>query len=198
MGDFFERIVDVDVTEEQAGALAARTISWLVAEGVITPELSSEGVYSPGADMGHPPGRNWRRAVADTPGAPWTPGPVAVMTGRNSYTAGQGGDEADRATCPRCARTVVVIDPPGRPEPDEAAWRPFREAVAVWRRTGAASVACPSCGTAVPVTEWDFGPGFALGALAFDFWGWPPLAEGFHAEFRRYLGHRTHVHTGKF
>ncbi|MFE1912626.1 hypothetical protein [Streptomyces anandii] len=198
MGDFFERVVDVEVTAEAAGPLAERIIHWLVSEDVITRELSREGVYSPGADSGYVPGREWRRAVADPSDAAWMAGPVAVMVGRDAYVAGQGSDEAEEAVCPRCSHTVVVIDWPDNPEPDEEAWRPFRDALAVWRRTGEASVHCPGCGAAVPVTEWDYGPGFALGALAFDFWDWPPLAEEFRSELRRRLGHRTQEQIGKF
>ncbi|NGN69032.1 NUDIX domain-containing protein [Streptomyces sp. A7024] len=41
-------------------------------------------------------------------------------------------------------------------------------------------------------------PGTALGALAFDFWNWPPLSESFHEAFRRRLGHRTDRQDGKF
>jgi Zn-dependent metalloprotease len=46
MGDFFEGIVDVEVTGEEAGPLAERMVDWMVTEGLITRELSSEGVYS--------------------------------------------------------------------------------------------------------------------------------------------------------
>ncbi|WP_236076291.1 hypothetical protein [Streptomyces coffeae] len=48
------------------------------------------------------------------------------------------------------------------------------------------------------VTEWRFGAGFDLGALAFDFWGWQPLSARFHAEFAQRLGHRTAEQAGKF
>jgi hypothetical protein len=198
MGSHFQRIVDVEVTEADARALAERMVGWMVTEGLITRERMRYGVYSPGTDTGYVPGPNWRRAVADCSDPGWLPGPVAVMTGRHYYVEGQGADEADAAICPACAARTVVIDYPQRFEADQEIWRPFRDGIAVWKDTGSGSVACPACGTAVPVTDWDFGSGFVLGALAFDFWGWPPLNTGFHAAFRGQLGHRAEDHTGKF
>ncbi|MER6141710.1 hypothetical protein ABT174_16790 [Streptomyces sparsogenes] len=198
MGDHFQRIVDVEATEEEAGPLAERIVDWLVAEGVITRETSGEGVYSQSADEGYVPGPRWDRAVAGSAEAGWPPGPVAVMTGRDYYVGGQGEDEADCAICPRCDAKTVVIDYPEEFEANEEVWRPFREAIAAWKGTGAGAVACSACGALVPVTEWRFGSGFDLGALAFDFWGWPPLAAAFLAEFAERLGHRTGEQTGKF
>ncbi|WP_329124544.1 hypothetical protein [Streptomyces sp. NBC_01465] len=195
MGDFFERIVDVEVSGEDAGALAERMVEWMVGEGLIIRELSGDGVYSLTVDEGYLPGPNWQRAVED-PG--WEPGPVAVVVGREYHVGGQGEDTADSATCPRCDGRVVIIDYPESFEPDDEAWRPFRDAIAGWKETGEGSAACPACGAQVPVTAWQFGSGFDLGALAFDFWGWPPLGTGFQAEFARQLGHRTEVQEGKF
>ncbi|WP_344629330.1 hypothetical protein [Streptomyces glaucosporus] len=198
MGDFFERIVDLEATEEEAGPLAERMVGRLVAEGVLIRERSREGVYSAGADEGYLPGPGWGRAVHGGAEAGWAPGPVAVVLGRRDHIAGQGEYAAEAVTCPRCGTRTVVIDYPEVPEPDDEVWRPFEEAVAVWRRTGGGSVPCPACGVSVPVAEWDFGEDFALGALAFEFWNWPPLDDGFRAEFGRWLGHRTAHHTGKF
>ncbi|MDI3403199.1 hypothetical protein [Streptomyces cavernicola] len=33
MGDFFEQIVDVEVSGEEAGQLAGRMVDWMVADG---------------------------------------------------------------------------------------------------------------------------------------------------------------------
>ncbi|MGY0058135.1 hypothetical protein ACWY4P_16535 [Streptomyces sp. LZ34] len=198
MGDYFQRIVDVETAEEEAGPLAERMVDWLVSEGVITRETSGEGVYSQTADEGYAPGPRWDRAVEGSAETGWQPGPVAVMAGRDYYVGGQGADEADSAICPRCDAKTVIIDYPEEFEADEEVWRPFRDAIAAWKETGGGSVACSACGVAVPVTEWRFGSGFDLGALAFDFWGWPPLGTAFLAEFSRRLGHRTEEQGGKF
>ncbi|MFI1334471.1 hypothetical protein ACH4U7_31085 [Streptomyces sp. NPDC020845] len=199
MGDYFQRIVDVEADEQEAGPLAGRMVDWLVSEGVITRETSGEGVYSQTADEGYVPGPRWDRAVVGSAETTWQPGPVAVMVGRDYYVGGQGQDEADSASCPRCDATTVIIDYPEEFEADDEVWRPYREAIAVWKETGeGGSVACSACAAAVPVTEWRFGSGFALGALAFDFWGWPPLDDAFLAEFSRQLGHSAEEQMGKF
>lgn len=194
MGDFFERIVDVEVTGEEAGPLAERT----VAEGLITRELSSEGVYSLTVDEGQVPGPNWARAVADSSDPDWLPGPVAVIVGRDYHVGGQGADDAEYVVCPRCEAKTVIIDYPEELEADEEVWQPFRDGIAAWKETGEGSAPCSPCGVSVSVTEWQWESNFAVGALAFDFWGWPPLSADFCATFRRQLGHRTVEHMGKF
>jgi hypothetical protein len=196
MGEYFERIVDVEVTGEEAEPLAKRMVDWMVAEGLITREMSSD-VYSLTVDDGYKAGPNWRRAVADSSDS-WMPGPVAVIIGRDYHVGGQGQSEADSATCPRCDTTTVIINYPEEIEADAKAWQPFSDGIDTWKKTGEGSVACSACGTSVPVTEWQFGPGFDLGALAFDFWGWPPLTADFCAEFSKQLGHRIKEQMGKF
>lgn len=198
VGDFFERVVDLEATAEEAGPLAGRVVDWLAAEGIITRATSGDGVYSPSTDHGYVPGPDWARAVADASDPSWLPGPVAVLVGRAHHVGGQGEDEADSVTCPRCAARTVVIDHPESFEADEEVWQPFREGIEAWKATGRGEVPCPACGVPVAVTEWDFGPEFDLGALAFDFWGWPPLGVRFLTEFRARLGHRTGTQSGKF
>lgn len=198
MGDFFERIVDVEVSGEEAGPLADRMVDWLVTEGLITRETSGDGVYSLNVDEGHVPGPDWARAVADSSDPDWRPGAVAVIVGRDHHCGGQGMDEAEYAVCPRCETRTVIIGYPEECEADEEVWRPFRDGIAAWKHTGEGGVPCSACGASVPVTEWRWDSGFAVGALAFDFWGWPPLSAGFRAEFSRRLGHRTAEQTGKF
>lgn len=198
MGVYYERIVDVEVSAEEAGPLAERMAGWMVAEGLITRETTGELVYSPHADEGYVPGADWARAVADATDPDWMPGPVAVVVGRHHHVGGQGMDEPEYAVCPRCTARTVVIDYPERFEADEAVWKPFREGITAWEETGEGSAPCTACGASVPVTEWEWDSSFALGALAFDFWNWPPLADGFLTEFARQLGHRTVAHVGKF
>ncbi|MEU9545428.1 hypothetical protein [Streptomyces mirabilis] len=198
MGDFFERIVDVEVTGEEAGPLAERMVTWMVTEGLITREVSSDGVYSLTVDEGYVPGPNWARAVADSSDPDWLPGPVAVVVGRDYHVGGQGADDAEYAVCPRCENKAVIINYPEEFEADEDVWQPFKDGIAAWKETGEGSAPCPACGASVSVTEWQWESNFAVGALAFDFWGWPPLSVGFCATFSQQLGHRTVEHMGKF
>ncbi|WP_280232311.1 hypothetical protein [Nocardia cyriacigeorgica] len=197
MGDYFERIVDIEVSAEDAQATAARMLDWLVARELLTWEMSGERMYSLQVDEGHLPGSRWQQVTQDW-GSDWIPGPVAVIIGREDHFGGQGESEAESATCPSCATTTVIIDYPQRWEADPEVWRPFEQAIDEWKRTGTGTVACRHCGTGHPVTEWLWPSGTALGALAFDFWSWPPLTDAFLDEFTAQLGHRTDHHTGKF
>ncbi|MEU8621610.1 hypothetical protein [Streptomyces sp. NPDC048623] len=198
MGDYFERIVDIDIdaTAEEAGLLADRITEWLVAEGVITRAPDGTGMYSQYADGGYAPGPRWTRAVQADLGRP--PGPLAVITGRHHFVGGQGEDDAEYAVCPRCATRTTFIDYPNSFEADEPTWAPFRAAVEAWEATGTGEAICPACATPSPVTDWQWCDSYALGTLCLEFWGWPPLSDAFVADVTACLGHRTAQHTGKF
>ncbi|ONM48140.1 hypothetical protein [Nocardia donostiensis] len=196
MGDFFERIVDLDVRAKDAQALGERTIEWMVSRGYLTREMSGERMYSLNVDEGYLPGPDWAEIVLSR--GDEIPGPVAVIVGREDHIGGQGETEPESAVCPRCRTKTVIIDYPERWEADAEAWRPFAEAIGVWKRTGSASASCQACGASVPITEWEWPSGFALGTLALDFWSWPPLSDGFVVEIQRLWGHRIEHHMGKF
>ncbi|WP_019926849.1 hypothetical protein [Nocardia sp. BMG111209] len=197
MGDYFERIVDLEVTAAEANTLAEHMIDWMVSRRWLLRETSGDSMYSLQVDEGHVPGPDWPQITREW-GADWIPGPVAVIVGRHEHYAGQGAVEPSGADCPHCRATTVIIDYPERWEADPAVWQPFSDAIDAWKRTGAGTVTCPSCATASPVTAWAWADNFALGALAFDFWGWPPLTDEFLAELATRLGHRIERHTGKF
>ncbi|MFM9368631.1 hypothetical protein [Streptomyces sp. Da 82-17] len=197
MGDYYERIVDVEATAEEAGPLAERMVDWLVAEGVITRETTLDGVFSQLVTEGYVPGPRWAQAVDDASNPDWVPRSVAVNVGRAHHVGGQGLDSPEFAVCPRCRHKTVVIDYPYAFEADDEVWQPFEDGITAWEETGEGSAPCPACGALVPVTEWEWDGSFAVGALAFDFWDWPELSADFCARFRRELGHRIVVHGGK-
>ncbi|MEU8897375.1 hypothetical protein [Nocardia sp. NPDC048505] len=187
MGVYCERIVDLEATESDGARFAARVLDWLVGEGILTRELSREDMYSDYAEQGYTPGPHWRRITVED----WGSGPVAVALGRHAFVEGQGGDTPDAARCPACAADTVIIDyPAGQFEPDRERWAPFEAAITAWQQTGAGAVACPACAVTSPVADWHWSSGFTLGALAFEFWGWPPLTEEFQQELAARLGHR--------
>lgn len=197
MGDYYERIVDVEVAGDEAVPLAERMVDWMVTEGLITREMSGDGVFSHPVDKGYVPGPQWARALDASPDPDWVPGPVAVIVGRDYYVGGEGVDTASCAVCPRCQSETVIINYPEEFEPDLEVWQPFEDGIAAWKETGEGSAPCSTCGVAVPVTQWQWEPGFAVGALAFDFWNWPSLSADFCVLFSRELGHRTVDHGGK-
>ncbi|MEU7767378.1 hypothetical protein AB0B25_19885 [Nocardia sp. NPDC049190] len=196
MGDYFERIVDIEVTAAEADALAARMLEWMFSRRLLSREMSGDAMYSLEVDKGYVPGPDWPQITEDW--GEWIPGPVAVIVGRADHFGGQGAIEPDSAVCPHCHAKTVIIDYPQRWEADPAVWQPFRDAIDEWKQTGVGAVACHCCGDVVPVTEWHWPSGFALGALAFDFWGWPPLTDSFRTEFAAHLRHRIDHQTGKF
>lgn len=197
MGDFFERIVDLDVTASDASALAEHMVDWMVSGRRLLRETSRDAMYSLQVDEGYMPGPDWSQITQDW-GADWIPAPVAVIVGRHDHYAGQGCIEPAFAVCPRCRATTVIIDYPQQWEADPAVWQPFSEAIDAWKHTGIGAATCSSCALPSSITDWQWDDGFALGALAFDFWGWPPLTEEFITEFAARLGHRIEHHTGKF
>ncbi|WP_067693379.1 hypothetical protein [Nocardia jejuensis] len=197
MGDYFERIIDLDVTSAEAGALAEHMVEWMVQRRWILRETSSEAMYSLGVDEGYLPGPQWSEITQEW-GEDWIPAPVAVIVGRHAHYSGQGEIEPAAAICPHCQAGTVIIDYPQRWEADPAVWQPFSDAIEAWKHTGAGAATCPACTIASPITAWGWADDFALGTLAVDFWGWPPLTEDFIAEFGRRLGHRIAHHTGKF
>ncbi|WP_227997915.1 hypothetical protein [Nocardia australiensis] len=197
MGDYFERIVDLEVTAADADALAARIVDWMVSRRWLLREMSGEVMYSLQVDEGYVPGPDWAQITQEW-GEDWIPGPVAVIIGRHDHYAGQGGIEPASAQCPHCSATTVIIDYPLQWEADPAVWQPFSDAIDAWKQTGLGTATCRTCRAPSTITDWQWADGFALGALAFDFWGWPPLTDDFITELGAQLGHRTEHHTGKF
>ncbi|MFI6768235.1 hypothetical protein [Streptomyces sp. NPDC050355] len=194
MGDYFQTIVDVDATAEDAARLGAKVVAWLVAEGIVEAEPSN--CVLDGDGRGHAAGPRYGTAVHDDT---YENGGLYVHVGRTMFDSGQGHPEA--VTCPHCsARTELTLaDQPW--EPDDEAWEPFRGAIRGWDEgdAEATKVGCRSCGRAAPVDRWrwkdDF---FAFGHLGFTFWNWTNLRDAFVAEFSPRLGgHRTVELGGK-
>lgn len=193
MGDHFRTIVDLDASPQQAPRLAERVVDWLVAEGIVLPELTPHRVY--GQPLGRMPGPHWQRAVAQDD-VHWGPGEgLAVHTERTVFhKRGQGG--LDTARCPRCTATTRLRGDGGMiPE----AWGPFLMAINAWHETGTADVACPHCAESVPVTDWTWTDDyFSFAHLGFQFWHWPELTPEFRARISELLGgHRTAYIRGK-
>ncbi|MEU6880439.1 hypothetical protein [Streptomyces sp. NPDC046712] len=190
MGNHFQTVVDLDATPEEAPALAARALEWLVGQGIVRAERTDCVL---GAPLGHPPGPHWASAVEHEDWEP-TDG-LKIEIGRTVFFGGQG--DAEHATCPHCAtRTVFYTD---YWEIVEGAWEPFHAAISTWHATGAAAVACAHCGHAGDLTAWSWaGDYYAFGYLGFEFWDWPEFAPRFLDAFATALGgHRLVLVWGK-
>ncbi|GAA3125262.1 hypothetical protein ACFFR3_40330 [Nonomuraea salmonea] len=192
MGDWFQTIVDVQATPQEAETLAADVRSWLISSGIVSAEPTHCVL---GADVGHPPGPRAETAV-DPSGwsVPWHDG-LAITVGRTVFDAGQGDPMA--VTCPHCSTTTHLADE--RFELKYEVWEPFREVVRGWDEGDDIVIACPACTQPVEPTSWRWTDDyFVLAYLGFTFWNWPPLRPQFVDDLARHLAdHRTVLLEGK-
>jgi hypothetical protein len=109
LGDWFQTIVDVQVTPQASEALAADVLGWLISSGVVSAERTDCVLDS---DLGYPPGPRSDEAV-DASGWSgrwqdgWTNG-LDITTGSTVFHSGQGGPEA--VTCPHCLVKIELDD----------------------------------------------------------------------------------------
>lgn len=190
MGDYFQTIVDLDVTAAEATRFAGRALDWLVEEGIVRREPTARVL---GAPSGNPPGAQWAKAVAEPHWVP-TDG-LEIQVGRTVFDGGQG--DTQYALCPRCAGQTRFYTEDGRPISDARA--PFDDAIDIWYATGAAYVTCPSCTQTSSLNAWQWAEGyFAFGYLGLKFWNWPLLDPRFTTDIARVLdGHRMVRVAGK-
>ncbi|WP_137992496.1 hypothetical protein [Streptomyces vilmorinianum] len=185
MGSHFQTVVDLDATAEDAPALAARALDWLVAQGIVRDERTDCVL---GAPLGHPPGPRWASAVAVED---WEPGGgLRIEVGRTVFHGGQG--DAQYAVCPHCAtRTRFCTEDWEYIE--DGAREPFDRAISAWHDTGAAAVTRTHCGRDGDLTAWAWADDFyAFGHLGFEFWDWDEFDPRFLDAFGTALGgHRV-------
>lgn len=194
MGDWFQTVVDLDATEQEAAGLADRALAWLIAEGIVA-AATSDCVLG-GGGQGHAPGPHYARAVDDpAPVDLWTNG-LHLQTGRTVFDSGQG--EPAAAVCPLCAAEVRLLDEETWEEID-GAWEPFAGKFAEWTEGGEGLVRCPACARESSVARWSWEDDhFACGLLGLTFWNWGELTPAFVRDLGRQLGgHRTAVLRGK-
>ncbi|MEV4000607.1 hypothetical protein [Actinomadura sp. NPDC049753] len=196
MGDWFQKIIDVEAGAEDAERLAVRVRDWLISGGIVLAERTDCVL---GAEGGHPPGPAVGQALEDPSSddgwqSLWTNG-LDITVGRTIFDAGQGDPVA--VTCPHCTSEIRLVD--DHWQPIDEAWAPFSEVFTEWSEGYDGVIACPSCGKPVEPSAWKWAEDyFALGHLGFTFWNWPELKQDFVAEVGRQLGgHRTVLLAGK-
>ncbi|GGT85248.1 MULTISPECIES: hypothetical protein [Streptomyces] len=176
MGDCFQTIADIDATAEEAGALGARVVTWLVTEGIVRAERRYEMLGRPV----YSPGPRWDDVTE------WTNeggcDGLAVITDPTVFRGSLGSDGS--AVCPHCSARATAA--------------PWPEAAEIWHRTGTAELPCPVCDRMVPLPEWTWeGDRFAFAHLGFEIWNAARPRPEFVAEFGRVLGHRIRTVAGK-
>src|SRR5262249_530480 len=155
---------DLDATAEEAPGLAESLLAWLVAEEIVTGELTDCVL----GGMGRGPGRRHGTALEDPDDTDgvwarlWTNG-LEIDVGRNVYYGGQGG--VSDAACPKCGNIERFGD--------------FSDAYNDWGQNGVADHACPACARRSPTNDWILEPQWGIGHLLLTFWNWPPLSKRF-------------------
>jgi uncharacterized Zn-finger protein len=176
LSDHAQVIVDVEVSERDAKALAERLRAWLVEEGIIEP-APTEGDLEQG--WGYTPGPHFRKALesghVEEQFLDLGTNRVCFPTGRRVFDAGGNGIEL---ACPFCGATFM-------PGPE------WSDAVGAWYEgDDEASFPCPFCGKAERLAAWRGPWPWGFGCLASEFWNWPPLSAKFVEEVARRLAHR--------
>jgi hypothetical protein len=176
VGDYFQRVVDVEATEAEAPDLAARVVEWLVDQGVVVAAITDCAFGD-----GHAPGPWYTRAVTETDARllELRTNGLEVVVGRTVFFSLESGQ---RVFCPHCANEVEVET---------------NENISSWYRGGDGVEPCPACGRIVGLNEWRWEPPWGFGYLGFTFWNWPRLRPDFVAEVAELLGHRVVLPYGK-
>jgi hypothetical protein len=200
MGTSSQILVDLDVDLDEAPAVGAHVLDWLLSNGVVasTPyhytellaSFESQGMpVSPSLrellqnERGWPPGPTYERWVDDV-------NPVGTREGRyNLFVIDVGRNvhafPADDETC-RC------------PVGHEGLRKTIIDAVEEWYAGKDPVVRCDTCGREWAITRWDLGEGMAIGNLGLRFDDWGFLTPALVDELRRLVApHATKLIAGK-
>jgi hypothetical protein len=187
MGNWFQWIADIEVTEVEATEAAAAVTSWLSELGVIEAEPTN-CVF--GSDLGHAPGPRYTLALEEPdlhPNPQYFDG-VEIETGPTVFHPIQSWGVSS-PICPHCSRTTDFNDPLN----GEATWDSFTNALTDWHGGGSGETNCPGCGEPVRINDWQWTGEYPIvaGFLGLTFWNWPPLSDAFVAQVANRLGHRV-------
>lgn len=187
MGDCFQKLGDLEAAAGEAEALAARVLEWLVAEEIVSGELTDSAL----GGLARRPGRYRAKALRDADEADgwWTSAVrgavngLQVDVGRQVYYGGGGG--VSDATCPKCDG----VEP----------FQHFSDAFNDWCESGVADHACPLCSRRSLTNDWILEPQWGVGHLQLTFWNWPQLSAQFRQDISAQLGgHRMVYLYDKF
>lgn len=184
MGDFFQKLGDLDATAEEAPGLAASVLDWLVAQDIVSAELTKCAL----GGLGRRPGLCNASALRnpDDAGGVWTtqwPNGLQIEVRRQVYYGGQSG--VSDAICPQCGSAETFNE--------------FSTALDDWYERAVPDHACPVCSRRSLINEWKLDPQWGVGHLQLTFWNWPPLSERFNQAVAAHLNnHRLLYIRDKF
>jgi hypothetical protein len=172
VGDTFQKLGDLDATAEGAPRLAASVSARLVAEDIVSGDLTDCVLVG----LGRGPGLRRGTALEDLRDVDgiWmtlSTNGLHIDVGREVYYGGQGG--VSDAACPNCGSVELFSD--------------FSTALDDWYKTGTADHACPACTRRSPINDWRLEPQWGVGHLQLTFWNWPPLSKQFQKDVSTYL-----------
>jgi hypothetical protein len=188
MGSWYQVIADLEATEDEAEALGAWVLDWLVTTGVVVAEPTDCVL----GGVEHAPGPNYTTALDGPDELLLTlrANGVEIITGRTIfYSMG-----TERITCPRCG---YAVGPDGRDLPTDPAWTELTDRFFEWLEGGSGDLPCPGCKRLLGLNDWEWSPPWAFGNLGVRFWNWNPLTPAFVAEVSKLLGHKVVCPNGK-
>jgi hypothetical protein len=184
MGDHYQKIVDRDVSEDEAPRLAQHLRDWLIARQIIEPtpsaDFEDEPMYRPG------PAYRSTLAQPDVDEEDFDEedlddeAGLQITVGRTVFWSID-----TELTCRACGH---------RFEPGED-WS--NAADAWYEGNDSVTYACPKCGGQERLTEWSGDWPWGFGNLGLEFWNWTNLSEQFEREVAEKLGHRIVIVRGK-
>jgi hypothetical protein len=168
MSDWFEMLVDADVSLDEAPAVRSTVVERFRKEGLIQGRETKECVLG---GKGYHPGPQFRKIYALYPGELpfWTlvVCGVEVTVGRQ-FNVWALGECHEGFQCPKCGQSID--------RDNEAFDAAFGDALTRWDRgRDGTTVACPACAKRVRLDRWKCKPPLAFGNLAITFWNWPQL-----------------------
>lgn len=185
MGDWFETVVDPEVSLDEAQALADRVTEDFIAKRLVRAELTD---CTFGA-AGHAPDTGVFSYVQETDEHLLSLGTngFSVVVGRRVHVP----PSVEQVICPECRAASRELGRLG-----------WSDAVGEWYEGREGLLVCCACRAPSSVALWGHEPACGFGNLAFTFWNWPPFEPEYWTEspfemIRTLTGHRCVLVSGK-
>jgi hypothetical protein len=166
MSDFCISIVPTVSEYPTRKTKAADVCAWLIAEGIISPEVS-DCILS--KKLGHSIGERAHKAVNTPSLLPFdlALNGLEIITERTVFPS-----ELEELICPNCKHNIIS---------DEWDLLP-------WLEQKSTGIICPQCVQEASIQHYAFKPNWGFSNLGFTFWNWPTLTPQFIEKFEARLG----------